>query len=154
MESIDIQQNNLLKDESLIYQLFNLEFPLEENLIIKSELEFKVNKTWIKNNNVDVNSIKLRYRTLNDNWKLIDITKLSEDNNYIYFKSTVNSLGQFMITANEIKTIEIIENNIKNNVTNDEITNNMTINDLKNIVIIMGIYVVALPVTDILYHII
>jgi len=67
------------------------------------KIKFKVEKSWIANNNIDVSQIAL-YRYVNGEWTKLPTVKLSEDSTYIYFESTSPGLSVFAITGQQLAT--------------------------------------------------
>jgi|GEM_PF-973155 len=59
---------------------------------------FKVEKAWIKDNNVNESLITLQW--YNKSWEPLDTKKVGEDNNYVYFKSKTPGFSCFAITEN------------------------------------------------------
>jgi len=64
---------------------------------------FKVQRSWIQDNRIDANSIKLN-RYSDDVWAALPTTKTDEDATYIYFESQTPGFSPFAVTAQE-KTI-------------------------------------------------
>ena len=59
---------------------------------------FKVEKSWIKDKNIDKNSITLN-RYSDKKWEQLPASLLREDNKYLYFKSSVSGYSFFAITG-------------------------------------------------------
>ncbi len=59
---------------------------------------FKVEKAWIKDNNVNESLITLQW--YNKSWVPLNTKKVGEDNNYVYFKSKTPGFSSFAITEN------------------------------------------------------
>ncbi|WP_269852011.1 PGF-pre-PGF domain-containing protein, partial [Methanosarcina horonobensis] len=70
---------------------------------------FKVEKAWIKDKNIDKDSITLN-RYSNKTWEKLPASLSGEDNKYLYFKSSVPGYSFFAITGkmteNEIGQIK------------------------------------------------
>ncbi|MDF1533344.1 MAG: PGF-pre-PGF domain-containing protein, partial [Methanosarcinaceae archaeon] len=64
---------------------------------------FRVKRSWIQDNRIDENSIKLN-RYSQDVWSALPTTRTGEDATYIYFESQTPGFSPFAITAQE-KTI-------------------------------------------------
>ena len=75
--------------------------------ITEVKIKFKVEKSWIANNNIDVSQIAL-YRYVNGQWIKLPTVKLSEDSTYIYFESTSPGLSVFAITGQHLVTTTTI----------------------------------------------
>ena len=60
-------------------------------------IEFKVARSWITENNIDISKIQLcRYSS--DAWNSLPTTKINEDKKYIYFTSKTPGFSPFAIT--------------------------------------------------------
>ena len=64
---------------------------------------FKVQRSWIQDNRIDENSIKLN-RYSEDVWTALPTTRTDEDATFVYFESQTPGFSPFAITAHE-KTI-------------------------------------------------
>ena len=73
-------------------------------------IEFKVEKAWIKDNNVSESLITLQW--YDEDWKPLYTEKVGEDENYIYFKAAASGFSFFTITeyAAEGKIQETLRN--------------------------------------------
>ncbi|RLF42303.1 MAG: hypothetical protein DRN12_00720 [Thermoplasmata archaeon] len=79
-----------------VYIYFSIETDAEED--ISMTFTFKVEKTWLDENNLDKNTVKLlRYH--NDKWQPLKTSIIKEDNEYIYYESETPGLSIFAITA-------------------------------------------------------
>jgi len=59
-------------------------------------IEFKVEKPWIEENNINQSQIILQW--YNESWKPLDTENVKEDTNYVYFKSKTPGFSCFAIT--------------------------------------------------------
>ena len=57
---------------------------------------FKVEKSWIKDNNVNESLVTLQW--YNNSWEPLYTEKVGEDNNYVYFESKTPGFSFFVIT--------------------------------------------------------
>ena len=57
---------------------------------------FKVEKAWIKDNNVNESLVTLQW--YNNSWEPLSTEKVGEDNNYVYFESKTPGFSFFVIT--------------------------------------------------------
>ena len=57
---------------------------------------FKVNKTWINDNNVNESLVTLQW--FNTTWEPLDTEKTGEDTNYLYFESKTPGYSSFAIS--------------------------------------------------------
>jgi len=76
---------------------------VEENIqdedISEAKIKFKVNKTWISDNNIDEDTVALqRYTT---SWNKLTTTKLSEDTEFVYYEAETLGFSYFAITGEE-----------------------------------------------------
>ncbi len=59
---------------------------------------FRVNKTWLEENKVDMDSLSLWY--YNDSWSELKTMKIDEENDtYVYFEARTPGFGPFVIVA-------------------------------------------------------
>ncbi|HWQ48313.1 MAG TPA: PGF-pre-PGF domain-containing protein, partial [Methanosarcina sp.] len=59
-------------------------------------IEFKVEKPWIEENNINQSQIILQW--YNEGWQPLNTEKVKEDTNYVYFKSETPGFSCFAIT--------------------------------------------------------
>ena len=70
--------------------------------ITNATIEFKVNKTWINESNIDETTITLnRYSDINNNWSALPTSKIKEDNASLYFESETPGFSLFAISGEE-----------------------------------------------------
>lgn len=70
---------------------------LDDSNIDKLKIDFKVEKTWVSNNSIDLGTIAL-YRYSNG-WVKLNTTKLSDDNYNYYFEAESPGLSYFAISG-------------------------------------------------------
>jgi PGF-pre-PGF domain-containing protein len=61
---------------------------------------FKVEKSWIKENNI--NQYLITLQRFEKSWQLLDTEKVKEDKNYVYFKSKTPGFSCFVITEYKV----------------------------------------------------
>lgn len=71
--------------------------------IKRVRFSFFVEKSWIQANNIDVSTISL-YRWNGSEWEKVSTTKLSEDENYMYFEATHDRFSIFAISGEIAKS--------------------------------------------------
>jgi hypothetical protein len=71
--------------------------------ITKVKIRFKVEKSWISANDINVATIAL-YRYANT-WNKLDTAKLSEDSSYVYFEAITPGFSYFAISGETITPI-------------------------------------------------
>lgn len=88
------------------YRYFNVTTTnLTATNITNATIEFKVNKTWINESNIDEATITLnRYSDINNNWSALPTSKIKEDNASLYFESETLSFSLFAVSGEE-KTV-------------------------------------------------
>ncbi|TQD26130.1 S-layer protein domain-containing protein [Methanolobus vulcani] len=70
---------------------------------------FKVEKEWIEDNEIDVDTIKL-CRYSNGEWNYLDNQKTGEDDKYLHFEASTPGFSPFAIVGNSVeKTVEEVE---------------------------------------------
>ena len=84
-----------------IYMYIVIETNAQEGDILSAIIDFKVEKIWFTSYQIDENSIKL-LRFNNGNWQELETSKASEDDTYIYFKSTTPGFSAFAIVGAKI----------------------------------------------------
>ncbi len=62
---------------------------------------FKVEKSWIEKNGVDISSLALWY--YDEAWSKLETSKVSEDDTYIYFEAKTSGFGHFVIVESKDK---------------------------------------------------
>ena len=102
---------------------------------------FKVEKAWIKDNNVNESLITLQW--YNNDWEPLYTEKVGEDNNYAYFESKTPGFSSFAITENTVQNgnkDEILsENQIQATLKNIGAQNGLIKNPMRVARIIMAI---------------
>jgi PGF-pre-PGF domain-containing protein len=94
-----------LQTDVATYIFLNLEITSEGLSVPSTDMEslkikFKVETSWMEDNNIDQSSIMLvRY---NDGWEELTTTKISEDDNYVYYEATTPGLSTFAIVGTAI----------------------------------------------------
>jgi len=80
------------------YSYFNITATnLTANVAVTAKIEFKVNKSWITENNLNETTIKLnRY---DGNWTVLPTSKLSEDEVSFYFEAKTSGFSLFAISG-------------------------------------------------------
>ena len=81
---------------------------------------FKVEKAWIKDNNVNESLVTLQW--YNNSWEPLSTEKVGEDNNYVYFESKTPGFSFFVIT----ELISVSSTASASNVQSASPTNNET----------------------------
>ncbi|WP_052725609.1 MULTISPECIES: PGF-pre-PGF domain-containing protein [Methanosarcina] len=72
-------------------------------------IEFKVEKSWLEENNISQSQIILQW--YNEGWERLDTEKVKEDTDYVYFKSKTPGFSCFAITSYSTDTEKISEVN-------------------------------------------
>jgi PGF-pre-PGF domain-containing protein len=71
---------------------------LDNSNIQAATVRFRVLRTWITSNNIDVSTIRLN-RYVSGAWSVLQTTQTGADANYIYFSATTAGFSYFAITA-------------------------------------------------------
>jgi PGF-pre-PGF domain-containing protein len=77
---------------------------LNETNIETAKIRFKVNQSWISDNNVDPATVALN-RWESDHWSKLPTTKLSEDTTYVYYESQTPGFSVFAITGETVSPV-------------------------------------------------
>ena len=76
--------------------------------VVNATLEFQVPQLWISVNNIDKASIRLlRYQ--DGQWVELDTTKLTEDENYVYYSAETLGFSFFAITGTQLLIQPLVE---------------------------------------------
>lgn len=110
--------------EGNIYHYLNIwvgngGFATQEN-IDNSIVGFRVSKSWVKENNIDVDSIALQH-FVDDTWNSLSSTRVREGDEYFYFEAKTSGFSSFAITG------ETIESSTKINKADDVESNSQDI---------------------------
>lgn len=68
-----------------------------------ASIEFKVDKTWVQNNNIDLSAVTLN-RYSDGSWNALPTTLVKEDGAFYYFKAQTPGFSPFSITESGEKT--------------------------------------------------
>jgi len=74
-----------------------------------TSIVFRVNKTWIRNNDLDPTKTRItlyRYEYYNKSWNVLPTIKIRDDQSYLYFRASPQSFGSFAITATAQKLVQ------------------------------------------------
>ena len=93
---------NFVEKNKVFLTYLKITTNISSEKIANAKIRFKVEKTWVNVNNIDPSKVFL-YKLVNGNWIQLPTQKITEDNNNIYYESTLNSFSIFVI-AGEIKT--------------------------------------------------
>jgi hypothetical protein len=94
-----------------VYSYFSIEHDIENVNIDDGNIMFRVEKQWLKNKNLDNdNIILLRYE---DSWRELPTYYQDSDAAYNYYRSDINALSIFAISAKQSKEIKEIWLKIK-----------------------------------------
>ena len=83
-----------------VYQYFKVEANIDEGLFEKTNYNFKVSKTWLSNRQINKEDVKL-VRFFDGRWINISSEFISEDNDFVYYLSNTNFIGQFAIIGKD-----------------------------------------------------
>ena len=90
---------NTTNVSGILYCYFNVTATnLTDNDIANATIEFRVNKTWINENNIDEATITLS-RYSDNNWSALPTAKINEDNTSLYFEAITPGFSLFAISG-------------------------------------------------------
>ncbi len=118
-ESVEKELSKIVKDYIEIETT-----KLADEDIENVTIEFKVEKTWLIENELSKENVAL-YRLEGDEWKKLDTEVVSEDDNYVYYKAISPGLSLFAIAGEKIevkeeeKVEEVEEEKLPTNVTEE-----------------------------------
>jgi len=98
--------------KDLIYQYTNVEkLGIKNSDISNTIIKFRVEKSWISNNNINESSISLlRY---SNEWKIQKTEPEFEDDTYYYYKSETNGFSYFVILGEKKQFVPVVEEKIE-----------------------------------------
>lgn len=92
---------NITNVSGIPYRYFNITATNMSPMDIRlATIEFRVNRTWIADNNIDEATITL-YRYTAHNWSALPTTKVNEDNASSYFASETPAFSLFAIAGEQ-----------------------------------------------------
>jgi len=115
---MSVENKDILSDmkelENIVYQYLKVEKSvLKEDDITTVVFKFRVDNTWLNNNNVDPGTITLyRYTT---KWDKLSTKRLSEDSSFVYYEATSPGLSYFGISGVENPVVETSGNETSQN---------------------------------------
>ncbi|MFC1454531.1 PGF-pre-PGF domain-containing protein [Candidatus Undinarchaeota archaeon] len=86
--------------KGISYKYLSLTKNIENSKIENIDINFKVPKSWIGENNIDASTIILN-RHSEDQWQKLLTEKQSEDSEYLYFRASTPGFSIFAITGEE-----------------------------------------------------
>jgi PGF-pre-PGF domain-containing protein len=98
-----IPTNIEVSPSGVIYGYMLISSDIKEENIKEVEIKFKVGKSWIKENEIDEDSIKLLRYT--EEWEELDTSKVEEDDANIYYKAISPRLSVFAVAGEEAKPL-------------------------------------------------
>lgn len=113
---------------------------LGSSLIKDAIIKFKVENTWLEDNNVSTPNVNVfQWNKYDQRWEVLDTKPTGEDNTYTYFESKANGLSQFAITGIRSEDdLKILTENPEN------IIPSISFKGDNNIKIITGIFTVMI----------
>jgi PGF-pre-PGF domain-containing protein len=95
---------NITNVSGIPYCYFNVTTTnLTDTNITNATIEFKVNKTWLNERNIDETTITLN-KYSNNHWSVLPTSKIKEDNATLYFASETPGFSLFAISGDEKQT--------------------------------------------------
>lgn len=101
--SLPTGANLAIGSDGLTYKYLSITSSLANTAIDSAKISFKVEKSWLISNNIDVNTIALN-RYSNNIWTKLPTTLVSQDSTYYYFEATTPGFSTFAITGQYITT--------------------------------------------------
>ncbi|UCD03791.1 MAG: S8 family serine peptidase [Candidatus Woesearchaeota archaeon] len=96
--SLDEKPEGLPLAPNIIYEYFSITSSTDK---IGGTISFKINRSWINENNIDTSKIYLfRYDT---NWEKFNTRRIGEDKDYLYYSATVHAFSYFAISGEEVE---------------------------------------------------
>ncbi|MPM63468.1 hypothetical protein SDC9_110348 [bioreactor metagenome] len=118
------------RPEGQLYQMMNVlvgneRFESGSN-INGANINFRVAKSWVKENNIDISTIKIN-RLQNEKWNPLATKMAYEDEEYYYFTAETPGFSRYAITGDKISTAVITpaEKDENETITGEEQTTNV-----------------------------
>lgn len=90
----------------IVFDYINMTATNLTDVNVTAKIEFRVNKSWIADENVNETTIKLnRY---NGNWTALPTSKINEDNTSVYFEAETPGFSVFAISGEEKIEVEAV----------------------------------------------
>ncbi|MBU5575016.1 MAG: right-handed parallel beta-helix repeat-containing protein, partial [Candidatus Aenigmarchaeota archaeon] len=105
-------------------------------------IKFRIPISWLNENNIDENSIKL-YKYENGEWKELPTSILSRDDKYIYYSATSQGLSIYSISG-QVKTITAPSGEKPTSPTEEKPTKKSTEKPADYTMILLGIIIILL----------
>ena len=83
-----------------VFSYVNIVVNIPQTNLKNATVKFHVTKAWIQQNNIDVNKVTLN-RYANNQWNALETSKVSEDNEFIYYSALTPGFSVFSITGDQ-----------------------------------------------------
>jgi PGF-pre-PGF domain-containing protein len=91
-----------LRRNGALYEAYDINATLSNQNISNVEINFKVNKTWLVNQNTTVNNVRL-YRYVNNRWTRLTTTLMGQDSQFYYFSAISPGFSTFVVFFGEFE---------------------------------------------------
>jgi PGF-pre-PGF domain-containing protein len=99
----ELANKNIPKIDKNVYRYVEIiKEGIDDKNITNIQVGFKVNKNWIKENEIDANRIKL-FKFKDNSWMVLETEKTSEDANSVYYKTSPPDLSTFVIAGEKVE---------------------------------------------------
>jgi len=118
---------------------------IEDDVINKLIIKFKIEKQWIRENEVDSEDIVLyRYISKISSWEELKTVEAGEDKNYVYYESRSGGLSTFAISAE--RKIEDIKQLVEEVIKEEEQLQpkKMLVKNKKLIGLVIGMFIIIM----------
>ncbi|MDI6884531.1 MAG: PGF-pre-PGF domain-containing protein [Hadesarchaea archaeon] len=88
----------------IAYSYFQITTNVENEYVESAKVQFKVSLSWIKENDIDPNTVKL-YKYQGDRWKALSTVLIGEDASYLYYSAQTSSLSLFVVMGEQARPI-------------------------------------------------
>ncbi len=130
IKQLSAKPDNTQEPDYTAYNYINITpLNINDTTIKNAKIRFKVNRSWVVNNNVDMDKVYLlRYK--NNKWERLNTNRKSSTSTVVFYEATTPGFSTFAITGEkktltEQTTEEVNVTNITENVT-DKIQTNIT----------------------------
>lgn len=100
VRELTIPPENVPRPSGKVYIYLEVEVSVEAGGA-EGEIEFKVSKEWLVENNIDKSSIVLKKYVETEGWVSLETRIVGEDENYVYYAAKTPSFSLYAITTKE-----------------------------------------------------
>lgn len=96
VEKVD-KPEEITEAPGIVYSYYNITATNLTDVNVTAKIEFKVNKSWIADDNVD--EVTIRLNRYDEEWKALPTSKIKDDDSYFYFSAETQGFLIFAISG-------------------------------------------------------